>query len=266
VAKRKGRGAAPNQKRRAESSRPTRQAATIPQRVWNELKVYGIPIGAVTSLLGILYLPRWINVSLVILTAGIVFAIRADTTVPIVKILRSKGGFRAYLYFASFLLAVGLIGTATFILGRQIGHTSGVREVLQDLDLPTRPLPPPRPRFPGDLNLDEYCRSEGPYQIMVPGPASLSVTVEGETITVPFPDDLRRAAEKKYGHNYLICGTRLRHPTPGAAEIEQVAFHVDKACAWQYPGQKVKAIAPKDRRQIDQWRCHLTSGPPATWP
>jgi hypothetical protein len=141
VPKRKERRSEPNKTRRAESSRPTRQADTLTRRIWNELKVYGAPIAAVTSLLGILYLPRWINISLVVLTAGTVFAIRADTTIPILKNLRSKGALTAFVYSALLLAAIGLIATTTFVIGKQIGHTSGVRAVLKDLDLPARPLP-----------------------------------------------------------------------------------------------------------------------------
>jgi hypothetical protein len=161
---------------------------------------------------------------------------------------------------ASFLVAVGLIGTTTFLLGKQIGHTSGVREVLRDLNLPAGQLHPPRPRFPGDVNLDEYCRSRGPYQVMVPGPLGLSVDFEGGpkvVVPLPLPDP---------GPEYLICGPRVRQPTPSSGEFAPIVFRVDLACRWQYPGQQVKAIPPKDRQDIDQWRCHLISGPPATWP
>jgi hypothetical protein len=239
---------------------PKRQGATLSQRMRSELKVYARPIVAVMTILGILYFPRWVNIGVVVLTAAVVFATRADTTVLILKSLRSKGSLKASLYLASFLVAVGLIGTAAFIVGSQIGHTSGVREALRDLDLPAHPLPPPRPRSPGDVNLDEYCRSLGPYQVMAPGPLGLYIEVEGTpTVILPFtlPD---------LGPNDLICGTRPRQPNRGTVEFDHIVFVVDRACRWQYPGQKVKAIPPKDRRDIDQWRCNLTSGPPATWP
>ena len=157
--KHKASGTVRDKKKRAGSFPPKGQSAKLSQRIWSELKVYSAPIAAVTSLLGILYLPRWVNIGAVLLTAAAVFAIRADTTIFILKSLWSKGSLRASLYLASFLVAVGLIGTTTFLLGKQIGHTSGVREVLRDLNLPAGQLHPPRPRFPGDVNLDEYCRS-----------------------------------------------------------------------------------------------------------
>jgi hypothetical protein len=216
----------------------------------------------------ILYLPRWVNIGIILLTALVVFIIRADTTVLLAKNVRSKGASSTLIYSIAFLVIVGVVASGSFLIGKQIGLNSGVRRVLKDLDLPARPLPPPRPRSPGEVNLDEYCRSRGPYQIMVPGPFGLIVEFEnGPTTVVPFPGDLRRAAERKFGpNNYLICGSRLRQPTPSTGEVEQIAFRVDDACSWQYPGQDVRAVPPKDRRDIDQWRCNSVSGPPATWP
>jgi hypothetical protein len=267
LSQRKARGRSSKKKRTRGSATSTRVAPLL-RRVARELRAYSVPIAAVTSLLGILYLPRWINIGLVLLTATVVFIIRADTTILVAKNLRSKGASSTFVYSIIFLVIIGIVGTGSFLVGKQIGLTSGIRQVLKDLDLPVRPLPPPRPRFPGDLNLDEYCRSQGPYQIMVPGPSGLSVEFEdGPTFVVPYPDDLRRAAERDFGpNNYLICGSRIRQPTPSTGELDQIAFPVDAACKWQYPGQDVKAIPPKDRRDIDQWRCNLASGPPATWP
>jgi hypothetical protein len=242
--------------------------ASLPHQIWTDLKLYGLVFGVVGTLLGLLRLSPIINVSILAGSMLVVFLLRRESTLLILRILYVQSAFYPYLYALAFLAVVATAGYCAFVVGKHAGYTSGVRSVLTALDLPTRPLPPPRPRFPGDVNLDEFCRSKGPYQVMAPTEFGLFIHPKGQPpkLVVPITPGLIKHYEARLGKDFLLCQSRIRHPTTNAASLQGLAFRVDEACAWQYPGQRVKAIPPRDRRYIDQWRCHLVSGSPATWP
>src|SRR4029453_1546543 len=255
--------------RRARHSRSRRAMASLPRQIWGDVKLYGLVFGGVGTFLGLLDFSWLVNISIVAGSMLVVFLFRRESTVLIVKRLYLQSAFYAYLYAVVFMAVVAIAGYSMFVAGKHAGYASGVRSVLTALDLPTRPLPPPRPRFPGDVNLDEYCRSEGPYQVMAPTDLGIFVQLEGQPpiyMGDPYPEDLKRDIETHIGKDYLVCQSRIRQPTPSIGEHDSLFFPVNKACTWQYPRQHVKAIPPRDRRYIDQWRCHLVSGPPATWP
>jgi hypothetical protein len=267
--KRQAEARASDKRGRAKRSRSQRGMASLPRQIWGDVKLYGVLFGGVGTFLGLLDFSWLVNISIVAGSMLVVFLLRRESTLLILRRLYLQSAFNAYLYAVVFVAAVAMVGYSAFVVGKQAGYASGVRSVLTALDLPTRPLPPPRPRFPGDVNLDEYCRSEGPYQVMAPTDLGMVVQFEGQPPTYvgdAFSEDQKRDIEARLGKDYLVCQSRIRRPTPSTGESDSVFFRVNKACAWQYPGQHVKAIPPRDRRYIDQWRCHLVSGPPATWP
>jgi hypothetical protein len=254
---------------RAKSFRSKRRLAALRRRILGELAVYGGTFGFIANLLGLLGLSRLLNVSIAAASLVIVFLFRRRSTVLVLKTLYLQSAFYPYLYVVAFILVLAVVGYSTFAAGKKAGYSAGVRSVLTVLNLPTRPLPPPPPRFPGDVNLDEYCRSRGPYQVMAPTDVGIFVQVPGSPPILgplPFSKEQMAAIEARLGKNVLLCQSRMRQPTSSSAESESVFFRVNEACAWQYPSQRVEAIPPKDRRYIDQWRCHVVSGPPATWP
>jgi hypothetical protein len=252
----------------AKRSRSRRGMASLPRQVWNDAKLYVLVFGIVGTFLGLLKLSWFANISIAAVSMLCVFAFRSESTLLILRGLYLQSAFYAYVYAVVFVAVVAAIGYLAFFAGKQAGYTSGVRSVLKALDLPTRPLPPPRPRFPGDVNLDEYCRSKGPYQVIAPTEFGLFVQPKGQPpkLVVPITPGLIKHYEARLGKDFLLCQGRIQHPTTNSASLQGQAFRVDEACAWQYPGQHVKAIPPRDRRYIDQWRCHLVSGSPATWP
>jgi hypothetical protein len=232
-----------------------------------ELSAYGATLSIVTGIEGVLGYSRSVNVVIILASLFIVFLFRRRTTLLVVTSLYTHGAFYAYAYCVVFGAIVLLIGFGAFLIGKNLGYASGVRKALTSVNLPVRPLPPPRPKFAGDLNLDEYCRAEGPY--MPFGPDALAVSVrlpDGREATVPaISEREKRTIEQQLGtRNFLVCASRIRPRTGSMARNDYVAFPVDKACQWQYPGQQVRAIGPGDRNDIDKWRCHLISGPPAT--
>jgi hypothetical protein len=238
------------------------------QRIARELRAYGATLGIVTGIEGALGYSRFVNVMIILASLFIVFLFRRRTTLLVVTSLYAHSAFYAYAYCAAFGAIVLLIAFGAFLGGRNLGYTSGVREALASFNLPVRPLPPPRPRSAGDLNLDEYCRAEGPYTPY--GPDSLAISVrlpDGRGATVPAISERdKRIIEQQLGtRSFLVCSSRIRPRTGSIARNDYVAFPVDKACQWQYPGQQVRAVGPRDRNDIDKWRCHLVSGPPATW-
>jgi hypothetical protein len=231
--------------------------------------VYGATLSLVTGVEGALGYSRYVNVTIIVVSLFVVFLFRRQTTLLVITSLYSQSAFYAYVYFAVFAAVVFLIGYGGFLVGKKVGYASGVRSALTSLNLPVRPLPLPRPRFAGDLNLDEYCRAEGPYMPFGPDAFAVSVRLpDGREMTAPgvSEEDKQRIEERLGTKNFLICASRIRPRISSIARTEYVAFPVDKACEWQYPGQQVRAVGPRDRNNIDKWRCHLASGPPATWP
>jgi hypothetical protein len=164
--------------RRAKRSRSRRKTASLPRWIWNDVKLYGSVFGGVGTFMGLLDFSWLVNISIVAASMLVVFVLRRESTLLILRRLYLQSAVYAYLYAVVFVAVVVLIGYFAFVVGKQAGYASGVRSVLAALDLPARPLPPPRPRFPGDVNLDEYCRSEGPYQVMAPTDLGLYVQFE----------------------------------------------------------------------------------------
>jgi hypothetical protein len=234
------------------------------QRIVRELTAYGATLSIVTGIEGALGYSRLVNVVIILASLFIVFLFRRRTTFLVVTSLYAHSASYAYAYCVVFGAIVLLIGYGAFLVGKNLGYASGVRKALASVNLPVRPLPP---RFAGDLNLDEYCRAEGPY--MPFGPDALAVNArlpDGREGTVPaISEGEKRTIEQQLGtRNFLVCASRIRPRTGSTAKTDYVAFPVDKACQWQYPGQ-VRAVGPRNRNDIDEWRCHLVSGPPATW-
>jgi hypothetical protein len=269
MAKRRAEVRASDKGRKAKRSRSPRGMASLPRQIWGDVKLYGWVFSGVAAFLGVLGLSWLANVSIIAVSMLVVFIIRYESTLLILKRLYIQSAFYASLYAVILVVVVAIVAYSAFLVGKQAGYTSGVRRVLTSLNIPTRPLPPPRPRFPGDLDLDEYCRSEGPYQVMAPTDLGIVVQFEGQPPRYAGPaysEEQMRELEAHFGKDFLLCGSRIRQPSPSTGESEGVFFRVNDACAWQYPGKHVKAIPPSDRRYIDQWRCQLASGPPATWP
>jgi hypothetical protein len=256
-------------RKRPQRARPKATLASLRRRMAKELGTYGVALGLVTGVEGALGFSRLVNVSIMAVSMFFVFLFRRRTTSLILARLYSESAFYPYLYSVVFATIVLMTGYFTFSIGKNLGYTSGVRSTLTSLNLPVRPLPPPRPRFAGDLNLDEFCRAEGPYTPF--GPDTFAITTrfpDGTEMTTPgITEELKREYEKHLGtRNFLICSSRVRHFIPSEGEHDYITFPVDEACEWQYPGQQVRAVGPQDRNELDKWRCHLVSGPPATWP
>jgi predicted lysophospholipase L1 biosynthesis ABC-type transport system permease subunit len=161
---------------RAKSFRSKRRLAALRRRILGELAVYGGTFGFIANLLGLLGLSRLLNVSIAAASLVIVFVFRRQSTVLVLKTLYLQSAFYPYLYVVAFVLVLAIVGYLTFAAGKKAGYSAGVRSVLTALNLPTRPPPP---RFPGDVNLDEYCRSRGPYQAMAPTDIGIFVQVPG---------------------------------------------------------------------------------------
>jgi hypothetical protein len=246
-----------------------RRRVTLSQRVKKELGVSSAVVGFVGTILGLLYLPRLVNVAAIIGTILVAFLVQRRDSILLFKDLRSQGKVRAYLLVPGVAVLICVVAGVSFYVGNKLGQTSAARNILKSLDLPARPIPPPRPRFPGDVNLDEYCRSQGPYQVASPTDTGFYVQFKtGPPYFVPsiIPKDQLKKIAADLGPNFLACQSRIRQPTTSTGESDTIYFRVDDGCAWQYPGQRVRAVPPKDRHYIDQWRCQLVSGPPATWP
>jgi hypothetical protein len=273
--KRRAEARASDKDGRAKRSRSRKGMASLPRRIWGDVKLYGSVFTGVGTFVGLLGFSRLVNISIVTSSMLVVFLFRRKETLLILRRLYVQSAFYAYLYAVVFVAVVTIVGYSAFLVGKQAGYASGVRSVLTSLDLPIRPLPLPHPRFPGDVNLDEYCRSQGPFEVRGPDSAITAHFEGGGKVTIPLiPDDQKQGLERAFGKSYLVCAGRIRRPINfrtererlSQGESEGIIFKVDQACAWQYPGQRVHAIAPKDRNDVDAWRCYLDGGPPATWP
>jgi hypothetical protein len=224
MARRRAEARASDKDRRAKRSRSPSGTASLRRWIWNDVKFYGSVFGGVGTFVGLLNLSWLANISIVAGSMLVVFAFRRKSTLLILRRLYLQSAFYAYFYSVVFVVVVVLIGYFAFVVGKQAGYNSGVRSVLADLELPTRPLPPPRPRFPGDVNLDEYCRSEGPFQVMAPTDLGYFVQFEeGPPIPVqsPIPEGQKRQMEAALGPNYLLCHSRIRQPTPSTSVMHQ---------------------------------------------
>jgi len=153
---------------RAKAFRSKRRQAALRRRILGELAVYGGIFGFIANFLGLLGLSPLLNVSIAAASLVVVFLFRRRSTVLVLKTLYLQSAFYPYLYVVAFILVLAMVGYSTFAAGKKAGYSAGVRNVLTALNLPTRPLPPPPPRFPGDVNLDEYCRSRGLIKLWRP--------------------------------------------------------------------------------------------------
>lgn len=151
-----------------KSSRSRKRPPSLSRRIRDEVKTAAEILAFVMGVLGILYLPRLANIAITTITILGLILFRRRSSIQIFRNLRSRSTSRAYLYALGFVALIAIIGSFSFIIGNKLGQTSAARSILKSLDLPAHPIPPPRPRFPGDVSLDEYCRSEGPYTVMAP--------------------------------------------------------------------------------------------------
>ena len=205
-------------------------------------------LGSTTALMLIFYLLRYRSVS------------------ALLRNLKPHWSFKVatYLFVAMALAAaVGVIG---FRVGSKLGQTEGIRRTLRALNLPVRPLPPPRPRFPGHVDVDAFCRSEGPFRAVAPDEYGISIEWDDGTVS-EHPLPYKKEYDQRFGEGqYIICAGRTRNSFGPVSETNSVVVRVRAICRWQYPGQDVTAVAPREPRDLDGWRCQLPSGKPATWP
>ena len=200
---------------------------TLRQRIARELSAYGATLGLVTGVEGALGYSRVVNVIVMVVGLFVVFLFRRRTTLLFVTSLYSHSAFYASIYCIVFVAIVILIGYGTSFVGKNLGYASGVRSALTSVNLPVRPLPPPRPRFAGDLNLDEYCRAEGPYMPFGPDAYTVSARLQDgrEMTAAGISEDDKRIIEERLGtRNFLICASRLRPGTGSIAKNDYVAF------------------------------------------
>jgi hypothetical protein len=202
------------QYKKASPNRPSRNS-TPWRGIRRELAAYGGTFGVVTGFVGLLDLSPLTNILLVAGSLLVVFLFRRRTTYIILATLYSQSAFFAYFYAIVFLAVLAMVGWSTFAIGKKAGYTDGTRKVLASLNLPVRPLPPPRPRFPGDVNLDEYCRTLGPYTPFGPDEFTIVVSFEGgPTGSMALSDQQKQLMETIVGTpDFLICGSRVRQVT-----------------------------------------------------
>jgi hypothetical protein len=191
--------------------------------------------------------------------------VRYRSVYNFLRSLRSLEPPKLVMYAVSAVILIVFIGGAGYMIGNRLGQAEGVRDTLTALNLPRRPLPPPPRRFPGEVNVDAFCRSEGPYHAVTPDEYGLTVQWKDGTVSqhpLPGKADQDRALGKG---QYIVCAGRTRNQFGPTSEAEWVAFRVDAICRWQYPGQEVSAVPPKEPLDLDGWRCRLPSGEPAKW-
>lgn len=97
-------------KARIKRSHAPKGVASLPRRIWNDLKLYGLVFGAVGTFLGLLRLSPLANVSIVAASMLLVFVIRRDSTLIILRRLYLQSAFYAVLYAVLFLAVVVMIG------------------------------------------------------------------------------------------------------------------------------------------------------------
>lgn len=247
---------------------PRRSNEMVPlsQLLTPEVTAWLTALGVTTGVLGALGLSRLAFLGWTAAGMLTFYLLRYRSVSVLLRSLQSRWSFKALLYgFVALALATA-VGVVGFRVGSRLGQTEGIRKTLRALKLPVRPLPPPRPRFPGHVDVDAFCRSEGPFQAVAP--VEYGIVVEWEDGTVSeHPLPTKEEYDQRFGEGqYIVCAGRTRDSFGPVSETKWVVVRVRAICRWQYPGQDVRAIPPRDPRDLDGWRCQLPSGKPASWP
>jgi hypothetical protein len=263
--KSKGRRQASGQKSRRTHPRG-KDVLPLSRRLTPNLAAWLTVLGATTGVLGALGLSRLMFLGLTAAVMLAFYLFRYRSVSLLLRNLRSQWSFRLAIYSLGTIALAVAVGVAGFRVGSKLGQAEGIRNTLSALNLPVRPLPPPVPRFPGHVDVDAFCRSEGPFQAVAPDEYGIRIEWKDGTVSeYPLPGKVDRDREFGKGR-YIICAGRTRNSYARTTETEWKTVPVEAVCRWQYPGQDVKAVAPKQALDLDGWRCQLPSGAPATWP
>jgi hypothetical protein len=156
-----------------------KKEATVLSRQWRrEGARLAAAFAVIEGLLGLLSLSWIANIAFAALGMLAYTVIRYQPVSVLLRPLQSLGLPTLTVYLLSaIVLAIG-VGLISFKTGNKLGETQGIRKALSALNLPVRPLPPPPPRFPGHVDVDAFCRSEGPYHAVAADEYGIAITWE----------------------------------------------------------------------------------------